>query len=201
VSLPNKLVASERTHAHARSRGKSSLCGALHLLLHPAMRCYVVSCYVAARLTYFLRHFPPPSPSTTAVLATVNELVAQRLATAQGLHGQEPQEEAGTPTGVKSGGGGKKTAVKGSADAETAALLDRIAAAASTLAEHGAQRCSMAQENYDYVDALIVRLDKDLEACNAELVKHSDAQQAAAGGRRGKGAGLCACVRSPSRCA
>ena len=122
------------------------------------------------------------------MLATVNELVAVRLAAAQGL-GQEPQE-ATTPTGAKSGGsgGGKKAAARGPVGAETAALLDRIAAAASTLAEHGAQRCAMAQENYDYVDALIVRLDRDLEACNAELVKHSDAQQAAAGGRRGKGA-------------
>lgn len=119
------------------------------------------------------------------MLASVNELVAQRLAAVQGL-GQEPQE-ATTPTGAKSGAS-KKGAVRAPADAETAALLDRIAAAASTLAEHGAQRCTLAQENYDYVDALIVRLDKDLEACNAELVKHSDAQQAAAGGRRGKGA-------------
>ena len=119
------------------------------------------------------------------MLASVNELVAQRLAAVQGL-GQEPQE-ATTPTGAKSGAS-KKAAVRVPADAETAALLDRIAAAASTLAEHGAQRCTLAQENYDYVDALIVRLDKDLEACNAELVKHSDAQQAAAGGRRGKGA-------------
>lgn len=50
-------------------------------------------------------------------------------------------------------------------------------------------QCGLAKDCYDFVDALIVRLDKDLAACDAELVKHTQAAAGgAAGGRRGKGA-------------
>lgn len=120
------------------------------------------------------------------MLSTVNELVAARLAAAQGL-GQEAHDAGGRPS---ASGGVKKVARApgGAADPDTQAALDRIAAASSSLAEHGAQRCGMAQEYYDYVDALIVRLDKDLAACDAELFKHSDA---AGGKHRGKGACVC----------
>jgi hypothetical protein len=147
-----------------------SFCRSLLSLLSPLHGC-------RAALT-------PLTPRPPALSAELEQLVGRRLAAFRS------DSAAAPPLSTAAGAaapGGRADGEPPEEPLSLEALLAKIEADSGVQAQHAAQKCILAGECYDLVDSLIVRLDRDLTACDEEVAKAREAQlekQAAAAAAR-----------------
>ena len=137
----------------------------------------------------------PPAPPA-ALISGLEELLRARLGAEGGDAAAAPApDDPAAPSPAKR----SRPAVPGEADSEQQqrADVERVLAAGEVLAEHAGEKCAAAKECYEAVDALIVRLDRDLTAFDTEFmrvrlaaVESEGGPEAGAGGLGGGAAGL-----------